>query len=269
MPDIKYLMGNPWPYVKWAEMNKPAIIVDGELYSLNDLEKRSVEGDLAYVVGSNDKNIELICSRLSPVLIHFYEMRVSDLAALNSLKRLTHLAIRWNTKVKDLSPISTHKNLNTLIIEDTPKISSIAPLSKLDNLKYLDYSGGIWNKNTADSLEPISELQYLEFLVLNNIKVEDGSLKPIAECKKLKKLDICNKFKTEEFAFLAARMPSVECDMFKAYVELNQKLGEHDVMVVGSRKPFLNSTKDKAKLEKYKLSFSRLVDEHSLNKRVN
>ena len=262
-------MGNPWPDVNWGEGDKPAIIVDGALYSLKDLTNQPVNGDLVYVVGSNGKNIELICSRINPVLIHFYEMRVEDLSVIRGFTRLTHLAIRWNTKVKDLSPISSLSNLNTLIIEDTPKVSSIAPLAELKRLKYLDYSGGIWNKNSTETLEPISELQQLEYLALNNIKVGDGSLKPIAKCSSIKKLDICNRFKTEEFAYLAANMDEVECDMFQAYVKLGRDIGEHDVMVVGSRKPFLNSVKDAEKLKKYETNFSKLVNSYSLNKRVN
>ncbi len=39
MLDIKFLTKNPWPDIKWGEADKPAVIVDGLLYSLKDLEK--------------------------------------------------------------------------------------------------------------------------------------------------------------------------------------------------------------------------------------
>ncbi|MBT3059568.1 MAG: leucine-rich repeat domain-containing protein [Candidatus Thiodiazotropha sp. (ex Lucina pensylvanica)] len=263
MPDIKLLRGNPWPDVNWGETAKPAIIVDGALYSLKDLEDRFIEGDSAYIVGSNEKNIGHICSRINPRLIQFYEMRVSDLSVTQSFTRLTHLAIRWNTKVADLGPLERHKNLEVLIIEDTPKIASIAPLANLQSLRYLDYSGGIWNKNRAETLAPISKLRQLEYLALNNIRVDDGSLKPIVQCQKIKELHICNKFKTEEFAYLAANMPNVECNMFQAYIKLGQSIGGDDVMVVGSRKPFLSSAKDGERLKKYEANFSKLVKKFS------
>ena len=265
MPDVKFLGGNPWPDVKWGEADKPAVIVDGALYSLGDLEERSIEGDLVYVVGSNEKNIGLICSRINPILIQFYEMRVSDLSATHSFTRLTDLSIRWNTKVTDLGPLTRHKKLDTLIIEDTPKVTSIAPLSKLKSLKHLEYSGGIWNKNSAETLAPISELRQLEHLVLNNIRVGDGNLRPLAKCRNIKELHICNRFKTEEFAYLAANMQDVECDMFQAYIKLGHSIGENDVMVVGSRKPFLNSVKDIEKLKKYEANFAKLVKKFSHN----
>lgn len=266
MTDIKFLGGNPWPDVNWGEADRPAIIVDGALYSLGELEERSIEGDLVYVVGSNEKNIGLICSRVNPILIQFYEMRVNDLSVIQKFTRLTHLSIRWNTKVTDLDPLTRHKNLEALIIEDTPKISSIAPLSKLKSLRHLEYSGGIWNKNSAETLSPISELRQLVYLALNNIRVGDGSLRPIAKCRNIKQLHICNRFKTEEFAYLAANMQGVECDMFQAYIKLEHSIGGDDVMVVGSRKPFLNSEKDKDRLKRYEANFSKLVKKFSLNK---
>jgi Leucine-rich repeat (LRR) protein len=262
MRELIYLKGNPWSDINWDEAEKPTIIVDGALLSLKALENKIIEGSYAYVVGANEKNIELICSRLNPILIRFYEMRVADLVVINGLKRLKHLAVKWNTKVMDITPVSELNNLHTLIIEDTPKIESIAPISKLRDLRYFEYSGGIWNKNSVESLQPIAQLQCLRSLTLHNVRVGDNSLKPIAECNNLEELKISNSFNTEEFAYLAANMPNTKCDMFQSYVKLDHSIGESDVMVVGSRKPFLNSQKDKAKLQKYEQNFAGLVEEY-------
>jgi len=258
----KLLFGNPWPDLSWEGSEKPIIIVDGKIFSLKNLEQRTVTGENLY--GCNAKNIDLICTRVNTSLAHFYEMRVEDLSPLKNLQHLRHLAIRWNTKAKSIEPIGTMSGLNTLILEDTPKVASLDPLAALSELEHLEYSGGIWNSNRSNSLNALAALKKLKYLGLLNLKLSDNSLKPIAECKSIVELNICNKFKTEEFAFLAANMPNVECDKFQAYVKLSSPIGENDVMVVGSRKPFLNSVKDKDRLLKYETNFAKLVKKHKI-----
>ena len=118
------------------------------------------------------------------------------------------------------------------------------------------------------TLDPLRNLETLQFLELTNLKVDDDSLKPIAEIKSLLKLGISNQFKTEEYAFLSANMPQTECGMFKPYIELSQLIGENDVMVVGRRKPFLNSKSDKNRIEKYANEFNQLVHKYTFNKAI-
>ena len=75
MKDIRYLQHNPYENVKWGNEDRPVIIIDGTLYSLSDLKKQKIIGKRAYVVGSNNKNIALICSSITVELIHFYDMK--------------------------------------------------------------------------------------------------------------------------------------------------------------------------------------------------
>ena len=58
MEYLKYLKHNPWPDVNWNSSNKPIIIVDGVLYSLEDVTSDRIRGDFVYVVGANEKNIQ-------------------------------------------------------------------------------------------------------------------------------------------------------------------------------------------------------------------
>lgn len=266
MRNLNNLRNNPWPEIKSGKEDKPAIMVDGAIYSVNDLGGETLKGDIAYVIGSNAKTIEKICANLNPVSIQFYEMRVDDLSVLDSFDRLESLSIKWNTKVTDIEALSKHQGLKDLILDDTPKVCSLEPISKLKNLLHFEFGGGIWNNNSLDNLSPISELNALESLILNSIRVKDGSLRPIAKCQNLKYLEVCNRFKTEEYAYLAAHLPNTECDMFKAYVELHHSFGSDNIMVVGSRKPFLNPDKDKDRIKKYDDKFAALVNEYSLNK---
>ena len=61
-----------------------------------------------------------------------------------------------------------------------------------------------------------------------------------------------------DYAYLAARLPQVECDMFAPFVPLGQAIGGSDVMVVGKRKPFLNASRDADRLARYVRDFERL-----------
>ncbi len=260
------LAGNPWPEIKWGESDRPAILVDGQLYSFKGISANRVSGKCAYVVGTNHKNIEAICSFLNVESLQLYDMRVKDLAPLTRISDLKHLAIRWNTKASSIDPIGEINAIETLILDDTPKIASLEPLRQLKNLTHLEVSGGIWNKNNVKSLRPLSSLAKLHSLTLLNLKIADDSLRPLAKCRSLRELHISNQFPTEEYAFLAVNMPSTKCDKFTPYIRLTSPLDGKDIMVVGRRKPFLNSQSDIKKLEKYGDRFNQLKRDFASDK---
>ena len=93
--------------------------------------------------------------------------------------------------------------------------------------------------------------------------MEDESLEPIAELKELQELSISNQFPTKEYAKLSVALPNTKCDKFEAYVHLPSSIGDKDIMVVGKRKPFLNSNSkvDMKRLEKYQEQFKLLQSE--------
>ena len=241
------------------EGTRPVVLVDDRLYSLAELADRKATGSFALVGSCNEKNIRTICTALNVEAVQFCEMRVKDLDVIAHLGEISHLGINWNTKVEDLSFLRHFPNLESLIISDTPKVSDLGPISALKKLLSFDYSGGIWNKNRAISLRPIESLTSLESLGLSNIKVEDGSLAPIAKLQSLRLLSLSNQFKTKEYAYLKAMLPNTECDMFGPYVNLHSPIDGKDVMVVGSRKPFLDSQADEKRLAKYVTEFEKLV----------
>ena len=257
---IQALKELTWPAVEWGTRDKPVAIVDGRLYPNAALGSR-VEGLAAYVVGINEKSFPRLCERLRVETLHLYEMRVGDLGPLLQLPDLRGLAIRWNTKLSDVAPLGRLGPLRTLVLEDTPKVRDLSPLSALTGLSSLGFSGGIWNKNTAISLEPIAALPALRELALLNLKVESGGLRPIARCKSLERLELSNQFPTADYAYLSVHLPTTQCEMFNAAVSLQKPIDGKDVMVVGSRKPFLSSRRDKEVLARYTRDFSRLQEE--------
>lgn len=250
------LSANPWPDTKWTKDDKPVLVVDGVLHRLKSLPE-SVSGQAAYGVGLTERDLGKLASHVDVVMLHLYELRAGDLGVLHGIPRLQHLKIHWNTKVADLSGISALTRLETLALVDTPKVNDLSPLEALVQLAALEYSGGIWNTQHAASLEPVAALPKLEELILTNLKVESGGLRPLARCKALKTLTLSNQFETEEYAYLSVALPDVECAAFQPWIRAALPDGR-DTMITGKRKPFLNSVTDAARIAAYEDAFRKL-----------
>ncbi len=246
-----------WPDVTWGEIEKPVVIAEGQARSLSS-HSAPISVSSAYIIGVNDKTFPQVCERMRTNSLHFYEMRVGNLDGLRQFENLRHLSIRWNTKITDITPLGMLRQLQTLVLEDVPKITELAPLATLDELRGLVYSGGIWNKNRAKTLAPLAKLRRLEDLQLLNLTVAEGGLRPLADCASLRKLEVSNQFETADYAFLSVHCPDLVCDMLAPYVRLGHPIEDKDVMVVGKRKPFLDSRKDGERLAKYERAFDKL-----------
>ncbi|HJU68326.1 MAG TPA: leucine-rich repeat domain-containing protein [Gemmatimonadaceae bacterium] len=247
---------NPWPDTKWTENDKPVLIVDGVLHHVKSLPA-SVSGHAGYGVGLKDRDLASLASHVDVEVLHLYEMGARDLVVLHGMARLRHLKIHWNTKLTDLSGISGLSRLETLALIDTPKVRDLSPLEPLAHLAALEYSGGIWSSQHAISLEPVARLPKLEELVLTNLKVESGGLRPLAHCKALKTLTLSNQFETEEYAYLSVALPDVECAAFRPWIRTSLPDGR-DTMITGRRKPFLSSATDAARIAAYEEAFRKL-----------
>jgi hypothetical protein len=260
----EYLTTNPFPDSKWSPDMLPVIELDGIAHALNNIDE-PVTGNVAYFVGVNQKSFEKAMTMVKAKVMHFYDMRVSDLTSLQKNIELCELAIHWNSKLEDISPIAKIKGLKSLVLEDTPKVSDLSPLSQCTELESFEYSGGMWKKNKTESLEPISKLKKLSNLRLLNLAVE-GGLKPLASLPSLRELELSNQFPTEEYAYLSVMLDSVRCDYFAPYIELPNPIEEKNVMVIGKRKPFLNKQTDAKKLAKYVEQFDGFKRKYAANK---
>jgi hypothetical protein len=249
---------HPWTGLGWTAADKPLAIVDGRLYRLREVDSR-VCGEAAYVRAINDKFLASLVDRLDVEYLNFYECRAGDLSPLQRVPRLRHLRMHWNTKLTDLAAIGLLTRLRTLILVDTPKVRDLGPLTALRELTALEYSGGIWNRQTAMSLTPLASLPRLEELTLTNIKVMRDGLRPLAACHALRVLELSNQFETEEYAFLSVRLPDVECAEFAPWVRVADAEGP-DTMIIGRRKPMLHSHADADRIARYEAEFRRLQD---------
>ena len=169
---------------------------------------------------------------------------------------------RFDSHPNSLWDISKNARLKQLEIIDFSKLNEIRDLSKAQQIEVLKLEGGIEKKLNIRTLKPLFVLTNLQYLRLANLKVEDDTLQPLAELKNLNELWLSNQFETKEFAWLATRLPNTKCNMFQAISKvnitgLNQEL-VWDTMVTGRKKPFLLSTRDQSKIDKYTNDFEKL-----------
>lgn len=210
----------------------------------------------------HQKEFDTILSLVNPRMLFVHEMRVEDLSIISSLKDLEVLALEWNTKAQSLWDLSKNTCLKSLSITDFSKLNDIAPLQKNTGLELLQLSGGVWNALNLHTLQPLRYLKNLTYLCLSNIKVKDESLEPISQLEGLKELEISNQFPTEEYARLSVTLPNTKCDRFAPYIFLASPIVDKDVMVIGKRKPKLNSKVDGKKLKKYEEQFKAYQEKY-------
>ncbi|NNE80494.1 MAG: hypothetical protein HKN18_09500 [Silicimonas sp.] len=239
--------------------DRPKLHIDGKRVDLSASSKR-LTGIAARLASVNDKTFGPIAERLDVERLIIAEMRGGDISALAHCRRLTHLNITWAPKLHDISPLAQLDRLECLELTDTPKITDISALSNLKKLRVLLYRGGIWNANRAETLEPLAGLDRLQVLVLQNLRVSSGGLRPLAVLSGLRALFLSNQFDTADYAYLAVHLPRTTCDKFAPFEVLSSEIGGCDVLVTGKRKPFLDSRKpaDQVRLEKYVQAFEKL-----------
>lgn len=241
----------------WSTLKKPVAVVDGSPHSLADIVA-PLEGCGAYVVGLNEKTARWPAERLRVSALSLYEMRVEDLSSIATMTRLRHLGIDWNTKARSLAPLTSLTRLETLSLNQTPKLQDLSPLMRLPNLRAVRFAGGIWSKNRVQCLQPLASLPKLTELLLGNLAIDEGGLRPLAECSSLRRLEVSNQFDTADYAYLSVHLPDTECDYFRAWVEVAKTGDLPEIMIIGRRKPFLRASEDAERIRKYERAFAKL-----------
>ncbi|MCY7493893.1 internalin [Bacillus safensis] len=217
------------------------------VHDLGDVDENSTE----LLITGKTKNIERLKSFSNLTKLWIYKVNQKEFNTILSLVNPKMLFVH-ELRVEDLSKNTFLKSLS---ITDFSKLNDIAPLQKNTGLEFLQLSGGIWNTLNINNLQPLRYLKNLTYLCLSNIKVKDESLEPISELEGLKELEISNQFPTEEYARLSVTLPNTKCDRFAPYIFLSSPIVDKDVMVIGKRKPKLNSKVDGEKLQKYEKQF--------------
>ena len=235
------------------------LFVHGDSKGLDRLDElRSLEA--LWVGNVNEAQLARIVARIAPLYLMFDGLRAADLSPLRRLGRLQALEIRWDTKVSDISFLSGLQALRLFALSHCPKVRDLSPLASLRDLEVLELSGGMWSTFKPETLRPLAALEKLWGLSLTNIRAGDESLEPIANLKRLRKLELSNQFPTREYARLSVALPNTECRHFQPYFEVNFGKGRQ-VMVTGKGKPVLSLPQDQARLDRYIGQFRALQDE--------
>lgn len=216
-------------------------------------------------------NLRTLLAAARPTLLSIHGTHVADLAFLGEHRQLEGLAVDWNNKVRALDWLAPLAGLTFLSLQDLRHVRDVSPLSALIHLTSLNLSGGIDTKLTLDTLDPLAGLPAIEELMLANVKIVDGRLAALAHLPRLRRLLIANNAASfDEFARLSARLPHVECDQFRGYVQLDgtpppgvdpvaaiDMIGDARVLVAGKYGPFLRARTDRDRLLRYCEKFER------------
>lgn len=191
--------------------------------------------------------------------------KLEDLTPLEDLQALRMVSIFWNQRSARLWDLDCTPHLTALAIEDFTRLHRLDDLCAGKALKELILGDAVVDRSTFETLEPLGALKNLLNLSLLPKRIDDGRVQPLGSLTNLKTLRIpFNLFTTEQLAWLRAHLPeNVESEALAPFLPLTSPFQDggkaRDVLLIGKRKPFLNSELDAARIRKHELSFEQMV----------
>lgn len=150
-------------------------------------------------------------TNLKRIRVTFF--RANDIEFLGDLINLEEVILEYVSGFSDLTPLLKLAKLKSLHFENLRRVSNFDGLKGLNGLRYLHIDGTLdWNQ-PIENFEFLKGLPNLEVFSLGFIisKTEFPAFLPILHLKKLRKIKIGRAtFKTNEYAFLQAAIPTVE-----------------------------------------------------------
>jgi hypothetical protein len=190
--------------------------------------------------------------------------KLADLTPLEDLSGLRMVSFYWNQRCTRLWNLSRTPHLTALGVEDFIRFHRLDDLVDGHAITELILGDAVWSKTTFETLEPLASLKGLLSLSLLPKRIDDGRIQPLGSLISLETLRIpFNLFTTEQIAWLRARLPeTVESEALNAILlttpfEDDDK--QRDVLLIGKRKPWLNSEQDAARIQKHVSKFEQLV----------
>src|SRR5258706_6958273 len=136
---------------------------------------------------------------------------VSEVQSLRPVHRLTNLvalALHQNTKVTALTGLEGLAKLQVLELANFAVAVSLEPLSNCKDLRYLWLSGTTWTPMRINSLQALTPLAHLGWLMLPGVRVKDRSLKALHNLNSLAEVRLPNSFSDKEVTELAKVLPN-------------------------------------------------------------
>ncbi|AEB76385.1 hypothetical protein [Clostridium botulinum] len=196
---------------------------------------------------------------------------VSDFTKLEQLPNVEYLLFFWNKQVTHLWDLSKNIHLKGISFDDFTRMHTLKEIPLAPALEELYFGDKVWNKYVFESLKPLCSAQKLKNLIFSAKKINDSDIKPLATICNLVRLEFPpNLFTTEQVAWLTANTKNVNSSVLSPYLKLEHPIDYDeiikDVLVIGKRKPFLNSNQDKKRLDKYENNFYNLVKKYCKEK---
>ncbi|MDH5629783.1 MAG: hypothetical protein OEY96_06470, partial [Gammaproteobacteria bacterium] len=182
---------------------------------------------------------------------------VEDFSPIESLSNIEFISYFWNQRVTRLWNFRKTPKLKGFSFDDFTRMHTLVDLENADKLEELEFGDKIWVKYKLETLEPVSKLIQLKKLSFSAKKIEDYRIEPLSELSNLEYLAFPgNLFTTEQVAWLKSKLPeSVESKVLNPLwtldkpIEIDNK--KKNTFIVGKHKPFLDSSIDKKRIEKY------------------
>lgn len=192
--------------------------------------------------------------------------RIADLSPLEHLPDLQLVAFYWNQRATRLWNMARNPRLTGLCFEDFTRLHDLRDLQTGASLEELEFGDVVWSTSVFESLEPLAALSGLRSLNFNAKRIDDKRIEPLGELTRLEALRFPpRQFTSRQVAWLRARLPaSLESASLTPLVQLERPLElrgkTRDVLLVGKRKPFLNSVTDAARIRRHVNGFVQMVD---------
>lgn len=191
--------------------------------------------------------------------------RIEDWGPLESLPHVRLVSVFWNQRASRLWDFARTPELRGLRLYDFTRLHDLADLARASSLVELEIGDAVWDSLVVTSLEPLAALSGLTSLSLSARRIEDGRVEPLGNLQQLEALSFpAKQFTMRQVAWLRARLPeSLVADALEPLRRYTKPLTyngkDRDVLLVGKRKPFLNSVVDAERIRKHVAEFDRLV----------
>jgi hypothetical protein len=236
---------------------------------LEVLEQRT-DATALTVSGLDQRVFETLARRFGRRLtaLHLWKCpKISDLSPIEDMSRLTHLAVFWNQRAQRLWNFSRNPDLLALHFTDFTKLDQLDDIAGgAPSLRVLEFGNANFSRYQVKTLDPVGQLHDLTSLSFNAKTIGDNRIQPLANLRKLRDLDFpSNQFTVEQLAWLRARLPDTVAGLsLDAVRPLRQPLRrgskQLDLLVNGRRMPFLSSTADATRVQKYIAAFQAMVE---------
>jgi hypothetical protein len=192
---------------------------------------------------------------------------IADLSPLEDLPGLELVTFYRNQRATRLWNLSRNPRLTGLLFRNFTRLHDLSDLQTSVSLRELAFGDTLWNTSVFESLEPLAALGGLESLEFDAKRIDDGRIEPVAELTGLKELAFpASMFTTRQVAWLRARLPaSLESESLSPVIKVRHPVEDgdktEDVLLVGKRKPLLNSIRDAARIRTHTDEFRQMVED--------